>query len=182
MVFLYNIALYVGFLLLTPRFLYDTLVGGKWAAGFSQRLGYVPNFDPGGRKVILLHCVSVGEANAALPLAKKVKERFPDLALVVSTTTKTGQSVARKAFAGVADLVVYFPFDFDWAVKRFLARVSPDVVLLTETELWFNFIRLAQRSSAKVVVVNGRISERSFRRYSRVKGFIKKLLGASTTC
>ena len=141
MSFLYNITLYVGFLLLTPRFLYDALTKGKYAAGFKQRLGFVPVFDAGGRRVVLLHCVSVGEANAALPLARKLKERFPDIALVVSTTTKTGQKVARDAYADIADLVVYFPFDFGWSIKRFIGRIRPSVALLTETELWFNFIR-----------------------------------------
>ncbi|MFL6373281.1 MAG: 3-deoxy-D-manno-octulosonic acid transferase [Pyrinomonadaceae bacterium] len=177
MYFLYNIALWVGFLALTPRFLYDKLTDGKWAAGFSQRFGAVPAFDAEGRKVVLLHCVSVGEANAALPLARKLKETFPHIALVVSTTTRTGQQVARDAYAGVADLVVYFPFDLRGSVKRFLRQTRPDIVLLTETELWFNFLRQATRSGARVAIVNGRLSARSFRRYSRIKGFMKQLLG-----
>lgn len=174
---LYNIALYLGFLVLTPRFLYDALRKGKYAAGFRQRLGSVTELPVAGKTVVLLHCVSVGEANAALPLAVKLKEQFPDIVLVVSTTTKTGQQVARNAYASVADLVVYFPFDFRWAVKRFLRRIRPDVVLLTETELWFNFIRQARRSHARVAIVNGRLSERSFHRYMLVKRFMKWLLG-----
>ena len=177
MYFLYNIALYVGFLILTPRFVYDAITKGKYVAGFKERLGVVPQFESRGRQVVLLHCVSVGESNAALPLAKKLKERSPDIALAISTTTKTGQQVARASYADIADLVVYFPFDFRWSVKRFLRRIKPDVVLLTETELWFNFIRLAHRSHASVAIVNGRLSERSFRRYSWVKGFMKQLLG-----
>ncbi|MBV9241169.1 MAG: 3-deoxy-D-manno-octulosonic acid transferase [Acidobacteria bacterium] len=173
---IYNIALYVGFLFLTPRFFYDFITDGKWAAGFKQRLGNVPSLDAGGRKVVLLHCVSVGEANAAFPLARKLKERSPDIALVVSTTTKTGQKVARDAYSQIADLVVYFPFDLRWAVKRFLRRVRPSVVLLTETELWFNFIRLAHKSDARIALVNGRLSQRSFGRYAKVKGFMMRLL------
>ena len=176
MYILYNIALYLGFLILTPRFLYDAVTKGKYAAGFGQRLGSVPEIEAGGRTVVLLHCVSVGETNAALPLAVRLKESFPNTALVVSTTTKTGQAVARQAYADIADQIVYFPFDFAWAVKRFLRRVRPSVVLLTETELWFNFIRLAHQDGAKVVIVNGRLSERSFRRYSLVKRFMKRLL------
>ena len=177
MVFLYNIALYVGFLVLTPRFVYDAITKGKYAAGFTERLGLVPEFDANGRGVVLLHCVSVGEANAALPLAKKLKERVPQIALVVSTTTQTGQQVARETYAGVADQVVYFPFDFTWSVKRFLRRVQPDVILLTETELWFNFIRLSHQAGVHVAIINGRLSERSFRRYTRIKGLMKRLLG-----
>jgi len=178
MYFLYDIALYVGFLVLTPRFLYDAFTKGKYAAGFKQRLGYVPEFDGAGRKVVLLHCVSVGEANAALPLARELKERFPDTALVVSTTTRTGQKVARDDYSGIADLVIYFPLDFNWAVKRFLGNIQPKVVLLTETELWVNFIRLAADSGARVCMINGRLSHRSFARYSRIRGFMKRLLSS----
>jgi 3-deoxy-D-manno-octulosonic-acid transferase len=116
--------------------------------------------------------------NAVLPLAKKLKERFPDAALIVSTTTKTGQKVARAEYAGISDMVVYFPFDFTWAVKRFLRNLRPNLVLLTETELWFNFIRLAADSGARVCMINGRLSHRSFARYSRIRGFMKRLLSS----
>ena len=176
MAFFYNIAVWLGFLILAPRFLYDKLTHGKWAAGFSQRLGKVPAFNAAGRKVVLLHCVSVGEAHAALPLARKLKERYPDIALVVSTTTRTGQQVAHDSYADIAERVLYFPFDLRGSVRRFLQRVKPDLVLLTETELWFNFIDLVEGSGARVCIVNGRLSERSFRRYSRVKGFMRKML------
>ncbi|HEV7698753.1 MAG TPA: 3-deoxy-D-manno-octulosonic acid transferase [Pyrinomonadaceae bacterium] len=177
MSFIYNIALALGFVILSPRFLYDAITKGKYAAGFKQRLGLVPDFDAAGRHVVLLHCVSVGEVNAALPLARRLKDTFQDVALVVSTTTKTGQQVANEAYKDVADLIVYFPFDFKFAVKRFLKRIQPGVVLLTETELWFNFVRLSYKSNARVVVVNGRLSERSFKRYTWIKGFMKRLLG-----
>jgi 3-deoxy-D-manno-octulosonic-acid transferase len=173
---LYNIALYLGFALLTPRFLYDKLTDGKWAAGFWQRLGNVPALDPAGEKVVLLHCVSVGEANAALPLAKALKGRFPNVSLVVSTTTRTGQQVACDKYAGIADLVVYFPFDLASSVRRFLRQIKPDLVLLTETELWFNFIRLSHAAGTRIAIINGRLSERSFRRYSLIKTFVRRVL------
>lgn len=176
MYFLYNIALYAGFLILSPRFVYDAITKGKYAAGFKERLGHVPALEGSGRQVVLLHCVSVGETNAALPLARKLKARFPDIALVISTTTKTGQQVARDAYAGIADLIVYFPFDFNWAVKRFLINIKPDLVLLTETELWFNFIRRSAEANVGLVIVNGRLSKRSFSRYSRIKGLMKRVL------
>src|SRR6476646_698325 len=124
MEFLYNLALRTGFLLLAPRFVYDAITKGKYAAGFKQRLGFIPEFKPQGRKIVLLHCVSVGEANAALPLARRLKERHPDIALVVSTTTKTGQALAAGSYTGIADKVVYFPFDFSGSVKRFLRQIS----------------------------------------------------------
>jgi 3-deoxy-D-manno-octulosonic-acid transferase len=176
MYFLYNILLVAGFFLLTPLFLFHLVTGGKWSDGFWQRLGSLPDLNAGGRRVVLLHCVSVGEANAALPLAVKLKEQFPELALVVSTTTRTGQKVARERYAAIADAVVYFPFDLGFSVRRFLRHVRPAVVLLTETEIWPNFIRRANRSGARLAIVNGRLSERSFRRYSHVKGFLKRVL------
>src|ERR687889_542475 len=91
--------------------------------------------------VFLLHCVSVGETQAARPLARALAARFPSHALVVSTTTLTGQRVAREAFAGDASLVFYFPFDWKWSVRRALRRVRPSAVLVMETELWPRFFR-----------------------------------------
>ena len=177
MYFLYSIVLTLGFLVLLPRFAFDALFKGKYAAGFTQRLGFLPKFDARGRKVVWLHCVSVGEANAARPLAEAIKRDLPHLCLIVSTTTRTGQELARTAFAGTADLVFYFPFDWRWTVRRVLRRLSPSVVLLMETELWFNFIRLGYKSGAHIAIVNGRLSERSLTRYNKIKRFMKRVLG-----
>src|SRR5437868_10764761 len=100
MFFLYSVVYTIGFLVLLPRFAFDALFKGKYAAGFRQRLGFIPKFDPKGKKVIWLHCVSVGEVNAARPLAIRLKKDFPLKALVVSTTTRSGQKLAKTAFAG----------------------------------------------------------------------------------
>lgn len=176
MIFLYSIALTLGFIILLPRFIFDAITKGKYAAGFKQRLGSLPKFDSTGGKVVWLHCVSVGEANAALPLAKKIKHEFPQVSLVVSTTTKTGQNVARRSYADIADLVFYFPFDWRLTVRRALRHIEPSVVLLTETELWFNFIRESYKREARVCVVNGRLSTRSFAGYSWIGRFMKRML------
>ncbi len=176
MYLLYSIILTIGFLLLLPRFLFDAVFNGKYAAGFTQRLGFLPAFDPNGKKVIWLHCVSVGEANAARPLAQKLKEAHPDLSIVISTTTRTGQELARTAFAGVADLIFYFPFDWRFTVRRALRAIQPSVVLLMETEIWFNFIRETYKSGSRIAIVNGRLSERSFKRFSYIKRFIRRVL------
>src|SRR5436190_22504958 len=141
MFFLYSLVYTLGFIVLLPRFIFDAIFKGKYAAGFRQRLGFVPAFDAHGKKVVWLHCVSVGEVNAARPLAAKLKERFPEWSVVVSTTTRTGQNLAKTAFAGTADLVFYFPFDWRSTVRRSLRRIRPAAVLLMETELWFRFIR-----------------------------------------
>lgn len=177
MYLLYSIILTLGFVILLPRFLFDAVTKGKYAAGFWQRLGSLPSFDPKGKKVVWLHCVSVGEANAARPLARAIKRDLPDVSLIVSTTTRTGQELARTAFADTADLVFYFPFDWRFTVRRALRQLKPSVVLLMETELWFNFIREAYHAGARVCVVNGRLSEKSFNRYGKIKGFMKRVLG-----
>ncbi len=149
---------------------------GKYAAGFEQRLGNLPEFLPDARKVLWLHCVSVGETNAARPLVKEIVKNFPDYRLVVSTTTKTGQELAKKIFETEADFVFYFPFDWKFSVRRALKKIKPDVVLLMETELWFNFVRQAKKSGAEIAIVNGRLSEKSFRRYSYVKKTMRRVL------
>ncbi len=177
MFFLYSILLTLASIVLLPRFVFDAIFKGKYAAGFTQRLGFVPKLAPDGRKVIWLHCVSVGETNAARPLVLKIKSDYPHARLVISTTTRTGQKLAKTAFADVAELVTYFPFDWKSTVRRSLRRLSPSVVLLMETEIWFNFIRETNHFGAGIAIVNGRLSERSFKRYSYIGQFIRRVLG-----
>ena len=169
---LYSLLLTLGILALLPLFLWDAVRHGKYVAGVGERAGGVREFDAGGRPVIWLHCVSVGEAQAARPLARALLGRFPSHALVVSTTTLTGQRVARGVFSDAAAAVFYFPFDWAWSVRRALRAVRPSVVLLTETELWPRFISECHARGVPVALVNGRISERSFRRYKLIRPFI----------
>lgn len=181
MYFLYSILLGIGVLALLPRFLLDAARHGKYAAGLGERAGSLPAFDAGGRPVVWLHCVSVGEAQAARPLVRALLEEYPGYALVVSTTTLTGQRVAREAFKGQAALVCYFPFDWAWSVRRALRAVNPSVVLLMETELWPRFFRECGRRGVSVALVNGRISERSFGRYRLIRFFIRRVLSDLTS-
>lgn len=173
MFFLYSLLLTVGFFLMLPLFI---LRSGKYAAGFRQRLGALPNFDCRKKKIVWLHCVSVGETNAARPLVSGLLAKYPNICLVVSTTTKTGQNLAREIFKDSAALVFYFPFDWRFSVRRALRKIRPDVVLIMETELWFNFLREAHRSGAKIAIVNGRLSERSIKRYLHIKKFMQRVL------
>lgn len=175
MYLIYSILLTIGFLLMSPLFL---LRREKYASGFKQRLGNYPEFKHDHRKIIWLHCVSVGETNAARPLVDQLLATFPDHRLVISTTTRTGQELAQKIFHEKADAVFFFPFDWKFSVRRALVHFKPSLVLLMETEIWPRFIREAKLSSAKVVIVNGRLSERSFRQYSKVRFFITKVLAA----
>lgn len=173
MLLVYSILLSLAFLAMLPLFI---LRREKYAAGFEQRLGNYPDFKHDGRDVIWLHCVSVGETNAARPLIEKLSQEFPDHRLLISTTTRTGQELARKQFADTADAIIYFPFDWKFSVRRALRRFKPSLVLLMETEIWPRFIHEAKLSGAKVAIVNGRLSRRSFDRYSRVRNFVSRVL------
>ncbi len=176
MYFLYSFLLTLGVVALLPRFIVDAFRHGKYVTGLRERLGGLPAVETGGRPVVWLHCVSVGETQAARPLARAILERFPSHALVVSTTTATGQRVAREAFRDDAAAVIYFPFDWAWTVRRSLRKVNPAAVLIMETELWPNFLRECRRRAVPAAVVNGRLSEKSFRRYRLVRRFTKRIV------
>lgn len=177
MYLLYSLLLTIGLAVLLPRFLYDALRHGKYVEGLRERLGQLPNIDAGRRPVIWLHCVSVGETQAARPLARALLEEFPSHALVVSTITRTGQGVAREVFGQDAAAIFYFPFDWAWSVRRALSAVKPSAILIMETELWPNFLRESRRRGIPVALVNGRLSEGSFRRYKLLGRFIARIVG-----
>jgi 3-deoxy-D-manno-octulosonic-acid transferase len=172
----YSLLLSLGLIVLIPHFLFQALAHGKYIAGLRQRLGSVPPVN--GKPVIWLHCVSVGETQAARPLAKRLKQQFPHHELVVSTITRTGQTLARDVFRNQAASVFYFPFDWRWTVRRALKAVNPAVVLIMETELWPNFLRECKRRQIPVALVNGRISRQSYRRYKLIKFFLRRVLSS----
>lgn len=180
MYLLYSLLLTFAIFVLLPLFLLDALRHGKYVAGLRERLGDVPEVDAGGREVVWLHCVSVGETQAARPLARALLERFPSHALVVSTTTLTGQTLAREVFRDDAAAVFYFPFDWAWSVRRSLRKLKPSLVLIMETELWPRFLRECRKRDVPVALVNGRISEKSFKGYRRLGGFIESVVGSLT--
>src|SRR5215216_3093882 len=170
----YSLLLSLGLLVLIPHFLLQALAHGKYIAGLRQRLGFVT--PTSGKLIIWLHCVSVGETQAARPLAQRLKQEFPHHALVVSTITLTGQKLAQDVFRNVAESVFYFPFDWRWSARRALKRINPTAVLIMETELWPNFLRECKAREIPVALVNGRISRQSFRRYRLIKFFLRRVL------
>ncbi len=172
----YSLLLSLGLFVLIPHFLFQALAHGKYIAGLRQRLGSVPQLN--GKPVIWLHCVSVGETQAARPLAKRLKQQFPHHDLVVSTITLTGQNLARDVFRNEAASIFYFPFDWRWTVRRALKAVNPAVVLIMETELWPNFLRECKTRRIPVAVVNGRISRQSYGRYRLIKPFLRRVLSS----
>jgi 3-deoxy-D-manno-octulosonic-acid transferase len=162
-------------LLSLPWLVKEAVSKGKYREGFGAKfLGLVPRRKTEGGKCVWFHAVSVGEVNLLDPLLKKIKATQPDWECVVSTTTKSGMALARKKYANLA--VFYCPLDFTWAAAAAMRRVRPDVLVLAELELWPNLIRAAKRRGAEVAVINGRLSEKSFRGYRRIRWFIGRLL------
>src|SRR5262245_32692589 len=134
-----------------PRFAIDALRTRKYVTGLSQRLGKLPQFSASDRPLIWLHCVSVGETEAARTLVPALRESFPSYRLAISTTTVTGQHVARRLFAEQAT-VFYFPIDWKWTVRRVMRILRPSALLIMETELWPNLIRECHRQSIPVAL------------------------------
>ena len=174
----YSLLLSLGLLLLSPYFLFQALAHRKYVAGLRERLGFLPRLNK--QPVVWLHCVSVGETQAARPLVERIRRELPQHALVVSTVTLTGQKLARDLFREQAARVFYFPFDWRWCVRRALGAINPAAVLVMETELWPNFLRECKSRDIPVALVNGRISRKSFARYLRIRFFLRRVLECLT--
>ncbi len=164
------------FVLVSPYFFYQAIRYKKYVGSLGQRLGYLPvSFNVDGEESIWIHAVSVGEALTARALAADLKRRYPRLRLFLSTTTIAGQQVARRSLQHV-DAVFYFPFDWTFIVRRTLNLVKPRVFIMMETEIWPNLLRLCRKRRVKTIVINGRISSRSFPRYRLIRPFFKHVL------
>lgn len=177
MYWIYSLALAGFYLLLLPGILWRGLRRGTYRRDLPERFGRAAP-GPAGERPIWLHTVSVGEAMAAAPLARALKAQHGEAPLLVSTVTETGRAVAEQRLP--AERFVFFPLDFGFAAASALARLRPRLVLLTETELWPNFLRACRRAEVPVVVVNGRISPRSFPRYRRVGRWFSRVLADVT--
>ena len=165
-------ALYAAVALLTsPIWLIAMIRTGKIRTDWAGRLGRGPRLPDIPGPTILIHAVSVGEVNAIRRLVARLRETRPDARLVVTVTTNTGIARAHDLYDDHAD-VVRFPFDFSFAVRRLLDRTRPDLIVLTELEVWPNFTRLADARGVPIAVVNGRLTERSARRYRQVRPLI----------
>jgi 3-deoxy-D-manno-octulosonic-acid transferase len=172
----YSLLLTLGLIVLIPRFLFQALFHGKYLPGIRQRFGFLPHLDQSNIPTVWLHCVSVGETQAARPLVRELRKIYPAHRLVVSTVTATGQTLARDVFKDQAAQIIYFPFDWSWCVGRALRAVKPDVILMMETELWPNFLRRCRMKGIPVGLVNGRISKKSFRGYRSIRFFVSRIL------
>ena len=173
MYFIYSFLMGLAALLLMPYWLVKGLRHGKYLSNIGERLGFsfpaLAKLPANLSGAIWIHAVSVGEALSGVTLARRLKEAYPERPLIVSTTTMTGQALARERIP-FADAIIYFPLDWAFCVRRALTAVRPSLVLVLETEIWPNFLREAGRRKIPVVFVSGRISDRSFARYQSYLG------------
>jgi 3-deoxy-D-manno-octulosonic-acid transferase len=156
-----------------PFFLAKVIFSREKRKVFAQKLGFIPEKTLAGMKGkprIWVHAVSLGEVSAAHPLIRKLREVYPEACLMLSTGTVSGQKIARERVLEATG-TFFFPLDFPFVVRKVIRQLRPDLFVIAETELWPNFLRIVKEEGAKALLVNGRISERSFKRYLKTRFF-----------
>lgn len=178
MYLLYDLLLVASALLAAPYYGAVMLLRGKYRRSLGPKLGFADcaGGTMTGSPRVWVHGVSVGEVTAAAPIVAALREHLPKACIVLSTSTETGREAAQRLVRD-ASAIIYYPLDFPWSVDRVLNRVQPDVFVLVETELWPNFLRSCRRRGVKVLMVNGRISPRSYRGYRATRFFWRRVLG-----
>lgn len=172
--FFYELCLFLIALAYLPVFLYQLIFKGKYRKSILKRLGSgFPVIKKEGRPLIWIHAPSMGETKAVAALVKQLKADFHHSQILFSTTTETGYTEACRNIA--ADYHAYLPFDFGWVIKSIVKRAKPDLVILCESDFWYNFLAASKKEGAMVVLVNGKLSVRSMERFVKVPFFAKKL-------
>lgn len=176
MSFLYSLLSASALVVAAPWLLWQALRHGKYRERWWERLGRLPSgLAADHRPTLWVHAVSVGEVLSAVPLVAAFRTRHPDWRLVVSTTTATGQAMAAQRLAGV-DGLFYFPLDFRWIVRRVLGHLRPSLIVIVETEIWPNLLRMARARGIGLILANARISDRSFPRYRAMRRWLAPVL------
>jgi 3-deoxy-D-manno-octulosonic-acid transferase len=180
--FLYNLALFAALVVSAPWWLFRMATTHKYREGLLERLGWVRRLKgANGRPLIWIHAVSVGEVLAISRLVKTLDAALPGHFVAISTTTRTGQELARQRFGtDHFDRVFYCPLDLPWAVGAHLNRLQPAMLVLAETEFWPNLLQGCFRRGIPVAVVNARISDRSWPRYRRLRSLWRSFLSQVT--
>jgi 3-deoxy-D-manno-octulosonic-acid transferase len=171
--FLIDLAYLLAAVAISPVAIYRMLRHGRYRAGWANRFGRITRNHPD-KKCIWIHAVSVGEVNATTTIIRELENKFSDYEIVISTTTDTGFGRANELF-GKRLCIFYFPMDFSLTMRRAFGGIRPAICLLIELEVWPNLVRIAHQSGVPVVVVNGRLSDRSFSRYKLIKPITKKV-------
>jgi 3-deoxy-D-manno-octulosonic-acid transferase len=181
MYLLYSLAIIGYAAALVPRLLYQAVRHGKYVGTLGERWGRLPaDLNPDGAPSIWIHAVSVGEVLATRALIPALRERYPEHRLLLSTTTETGRAVATSVDA--LDGVFYFPVDLASVVGRVLDQVRPVLLVMVDTELWPNLLAQCARRGVSTLLVNGRVSDRSYPRYRLVRPFFRRVLANLSLC
>ena len=175
---LYNVVLLVAAIIVLPYYLLKIIFTGKYRKSLIPKLGgrqakILANLKDGPR--VWIHAVSVGEVTAAVPIIASLKAKRPDVEIIFSTSTETGQEMARRLTRGAAAFI-YFPLDIPYVVRKSIKQVNPDAFVMVETELWPNFLKACKLKKIKVLMANGRFSLRSYGKYRRTRFFWKTIL------
>lgn len=172
---IYEIVLWLAAIFSMPKLLYNYWFHGKYRHSLGKRFGLnFPLIRKGNRYLIWVHAVSVGETKAVATLVKQLKSQIKNSIIVVSSITETGHAEARRCLP-FADYHVYLPFDLNCIIKPIVRFVKPNLVIISETDFWFNFLRNCKKENAFIAVVNGKISKRSMNRFAKMKGFARHL-------
>ena len=177
MFLLYDLILLIAATILVPSYWLRGIRHGKSRRGIRERLGYFSSeqlLELQGQAIIWVHAVSVGETRAAIPLLKGLRKQYPQCKILLTNVTETGHAIAQKNRD--IDICLFFPFDFSWTVRRVLQTVRPKLIAIVETEIWPNFTRQAHLLGIPLVLVNGRISDRSFPRYRFFRPLLRPIL------
>jgi len=173
LIILYNVLFFAIATLSFPLFFVHVLTSPKRKKTFFRRLGFQCLKPSNGIRPLWVHALSVGEVLSSVPLVRAIRKRCPRQPLVVSVSTLTGHGIAETVFGNDIDSLFYFPYDFLWSVRKMIKKIDPAVFFLVESDIWPNFLFDMKRKGKPVVLVNGRISPRSFRGYKRFHCFIR---------
>lgn len=178
MYILYNIILFIAAIFIAPYFILKMIFAGKYRKSIIPKLGgrqkkILTSLKDGQR--VWIHAVSVGEVTAAAPIVASLKMKKPGIRIIFSTSTETGQEMAHRFIKG-ADVIIYFPLDIPFVVRKMIKLANADIFVFVETELWPNFLRVCKERGMKTLMVNGRISPRSYKRYLKTAFFWKRIL------
>lgn len=174
-VIFYEVGLWVLALFALPKLCYSYFFKNKYRKSLAARLGFnLPDFSKSSLPSIWIHAVSVGETKAVAVLARQIKNQFPKHSLIISSTTETGHEEAKRSLP-FADYHVFLPFDFKCIVSKVIKKARPAVVLLCETDFWFNFLQAAKKSGAQIAIVNGKLSGKSKKNFQKYSFFSRQL-------
>ncbi len=171
----YDILLILLAIIATPKLLYQWIFHKKYRSSLPQRLGIgFPKIEKSGKKLIWVHAVSMGETRAVSSIVKRIKKNNPDVMVITSSVTETGYAEAKRSMPE-AEHHVFLPLDFLWVVKPIIQQAKPDIVILCETDFWYNFLKCSKAEGAEIILVNGKLSERSLKRYQGLSWFSSRL-------